>query len=221
LAFARQLAIDNHVLILGDLNSHNTIWNSKSNNPAGIQVEEFLETSDFVLLNNDQYTYTPIHRPDCKSIIDLAIASHGLSATIKDFSVTDEIQTDHNTLQIEMHASCLPVEITHQTKTFVNWHLLGENFEKSCAHLLSAPLNTNLDIDQYVANLTATIQTETERSSWSKKIKHDTKFLILPKETVEKIQLKNRTRRTFQRTRNPPSPIQQAECGSQECDCYS
>ena len=53
----KDIASNGKLIILGDLNAHNTIWLSKSTNSNCHIIENFLSDNEFVLMNNDQYTY--------------------------------------------------------------------------------------------------------------------------------------------------------------------
>ncbi|CAF0704299.1 unnamed protein product [Brachionus calyciflorus] len=90
------------VLIMGDLNAHSPTWKSKRYNTSGKIVEEFLIEEGFILLNQDEPTYQPIHRPDYNAIIDLALPSTDMMDLVKSFFTSDFICSDHVPILVDI-----------------------------------------------------------------------------------------------------------------------
>ena len=59
-----------NVLLMGHLNSHHRNWFCKTNDSNGNFLIDFVQKHDWTVHNNDQKTFTPIHRMDSHSVID-------------------------------------------------------------------------------------------------------------------------------------------------------
>lgn len=55
-------------LIIGDVNSKNTLWGCRVSNPEGIKLENLAIANSFQILAPDDYTYYP-YREDRKSVV--------------------------------------------------------------------------------------------------------------------------------------------------------
>ena len=71
LNFINQLG--DNVLLMGDLNMHHHSWNGKKDDSNGIVLADFIKNNDWMVHNNSQFTFTPIHYPERHRIIDLVI----------------------------------------------------------------------------------------------------------------------------------------------------
>ena len=203
LCFAKNMALTSHVLLVGDLNAHNISWHSNHNNSSGLAIEKFLTDDDFVMVNNNQHTFTPLQKPGYGSIIDLVLVSSSLSPKVSNFSVTDEFQSDHNTVQLFIDAVISHDNLQSTTKTYINWDKLAKNFDGTSGHLLDLPLNTNNDIDAFVAALTSSIQTAVKAATWSKKVMLGKHLHTLPSHVLNIIKEKRKARKQFQQSGLP------------------
>ena len=101
----------NH-LILGDFNSHNTIWGSINTNHRGRLIEEFINTTDNVLLNTGEHTHISDATGDF-SAIDVSLASPHLSLDVTWSTYTDSLRSNHLPIIIKIGA------INPQTNSYV------------------------------------------------------------------------------------------------------
>lgn len=127
-------------LLLGDLNSHNTIWGSEKVDAAGRRVEQLLDEFDLVLLNTGEGTYIN-SRSNSLSAIDLSISSPCLAPLVEwNVSINN---TDHLPICIKF------AERFTSNDTYKKWKLLKANWPKYQSILSSEtqlinPDNTNV-----------------------------------------------------------------------------
>jgi hypothetical protein len=156
-----QHLLDEHhrVLIVGDLNAHHLLWGSQRNCASGEAVSKFLLDADLALLNKDQPTYCPIHRPEYNAVLDLALASLDLASSVLSCEVSDELRSDHLSLVLEIESS-LPDLATNTTTTIssIDWPEFVEQATKAADSLeQSTQPTTKEGIDIAVTNLTEAI----------------------------------------------------------------
>jgi ribonuclease HI len=87
-----------NVVIVGDLNAHNTLWSAHKDDRNGIYLENFLEDNKLTLLNHNTPTHKNVQGND--TLIDLSIVSHALSfcSSYHVFSTTHG--SDHYPIEI-------------------------------------------------------------------------------------------------------------------------
>lgn len=87
-------------IILGDFNSHNSLWGSKKIDRKGKNVEEFLDGSDAMILNTGENTHLN-YGSKTFTAIDLAMATPNLFSMIK-WSVEKDLRlSDHFPIVLE------------------------------------------------------------------------------------------------------------------------
>jgi hypothetical protein len=189
------------VLLVGDLNAHSPTWLSESQNTSGRNLDEFLVDNHLVLLNNDSATYEPVHRPEYKAILDLAICSERISGDILDFQVTDDIQSDHLPLIVSLKSS-LPSREPIKTKQVnkIDWDKFIIESISRCPKLGS--LDSKEAIDLAAETITRSIQDSLKAVSTTKevKIKSD-QLLVLPPGIVKLIKEKRAALRRVKKYR--------------------
>ena len=191
-----------NVLIIGDLNAHHPYWLSKNTNKSGEEIFKLVLDNQLSILNDDNPTYEPLHRPDYKAILDLAICDEELSSQITSCQVSDEFRSDHLAVNITLKSS-LPKRKQLSTITIksTNW----TQFKTTLANqpLQLQQLNNPTEIDEAAAQLTNQIQQALHSTTTSKDIIINTdKPLIQPYYVVQLIKQKRKARRKFQKTRN-------------------
>ncbi len=176
----KDIASNGKLIILGDLNAHNTIWFSKTTNSNGHIIENFLSDNEFVLMNNNQYTYFSHCRNDYHGILDLVIAPSTTSALISNFEVSDELCSDHNTVIFNLKIASKN-HTKHTIRTIIDWEKFKVHILRNSNNLNDLPLDTTDQIDRFVENLTTTIQSSIKSASCTKFIKTNNHgYLALP-----------------------------------------
>ena len=193
-----------NVLIVGDLNGHHEYWNSRSRNVNGRLICDLIFEENLSLLNNDSPTYEPLHNPEYKVILDLALASEFLFPHVADFQVSDEVRSDHLPFTIlinsglQRRSPIKPIEV----KT-TNW-LNFKSEMKSNTPSPAEPINSISSLDSVVCMLTEAMQKAVSDSTTVKEIHiNSNKPLILPPYIVKLIKEKRKARRKHLKTRDP------------------
>lgn len=81
-------------IIMGDFNSHSTVWGSHSTDSRGRMVEDFLDGSDVVLLNTGSPTFLNV-RSGTTSAIDLTMVSPTIAPRLGWEVLDDPCGSDH------------------------------------------------------------------------------------------------------------------------------
>ena len=86
-------------LLMGDFNSHHTLWGCTNTNDKGRTIEDFINRHDLVLLNDKSSTY--LHpATGSYSSLDLTICSPGIFADLN-WKVVDDLHgSDHFPIQV-------------------------------------------------------------------------------------------------------------------------
>ena len=195
---------EENVLLLGDLNGHSPLWNSSTKDPTGTIIENTLEKRKLLLLNNDQPTYAPLHKPDHRAILDLAICTDNLVSEIRDFSVTDEIFTDHLPIIIRLASNYTKEKVIKPVKIkTINWETFTREATERAPPEIDQLFNP-AHIELQVSAVTNAIFSAIEASITHKEILLNTdKPLLLPQHIVILIKEKRAARRKYQRTKDP------------------
>ena len=121
-------------IIVGDLNSKNTLRGSPDTDQWGVIIENLIDNDNFVVLNNGLPTYT--HCNGTRSHLDLSIVCHTLGAKSDLEVLNDTLGSDHSPTitHINVHQS---VELDNSQK-FILWKADWEPFKINSRKLLSA-----------------------------------------------------------------------------------
>ena len=82
-----------NVIIVGDLNCHNSLWGSSRNSPQGLNVEEFINNNHLICLNDGSETFISDINLGT-SAIDLTISSPNIGANSQ-WQVINTLNSDH------------------------------------------------------------------------------------------------------------------------------
>lgn len=110
-------------LIVGDFNSHNPLWGSEKTDASGRRVEEIIDTSESVLLNNGDGTYLN-SISNCPSHIDLSFCSPSLAPYLFWSVLKSDLYTDHFPIKI-----VLPHTPTDSTPKLASWDILRGDWD--------------------------------------------------------------------------------------------
>ena len=70
------------MILLEDLNIHNSLWGSKKMSPSGRMLEKILDSYDLLCLNEKEETYYRAY-DGCKSTIDLTLVNLSIAPEYK------------------------------------------------------------------------------------------------------------------------------------------
>ena len=195
-----------NVLLVGDLNAHSTVWDKNStSDDNGKLISEIVGDENLVILNNDEPTY---FRPGYGSILDLAICTDELTASVKNFNVSDEIHSDHLcvelVLEVPIRSGSNQVNTNSTIIKKVNWDVLFGFLGQAAPSILNMNTSTEAALDLSCKRLTVTIQVAIAKATTEKTIKVDpNRLLVLPREIVEIIKERRRVRKLFRRNGDP------------------
>lgn len=197
--------ISEYSLLIGDLNSHHQLWNSKLTNISGRLLYDCLLEKDLVLLNDDSPTYWPVHNLS-SSTIDLAIATEPLSKHVNCFSVTDHLSSDHLKVMVELNYSGPAIgAISDKSpdKTIIKSINIGK-FKEELVKIFDITNYTQPEnktsLDAAANDITLLINTAVSNSTFTKTINvNKNKYLLLPPHIVKLIKAKRKARRASQK----------------------
>lgn len=87
--------IDTNLIIIGDFNAHNQLWNSTRTDKRGKVIEKFLQTKNMNILNQGEITRVSSVFGQNHAVLDLALCNTTFSNNLN-FSVADETHSsDH------------------------------------------------------------------------------------------------------------------------------
>ena len=129
-ASLQHLTILQSTLLLGDINAHNELWDTRgTTDTRGDEIAEEIIDSDWVILNEDFPTRSPANGPETSPDISLTTSD---IATIAEWDVTTELTSDHLPICIS-----LPLDdhktVDNPRRCFTNFKKADwENFTKEC-----------------------------------------------------------------------------------------
>ena len=193
-----------HSLLLGDLNAHHPTWLSNKTNNTGTMLHNLQTEAKIIMLNNSQATYAPLHRPDYQSILDFALCTEPILQLINGFSITDELRTDHLTIQFNLDTKNnnysrpqIEIKTTHR----LNIDTLDQQLKQITFN--NNKFNTQEELEEGVVTLTSKLQNAIETSTTSKIIRFNPDHhLQLPPFIVTKLKNKRKLERELKRTNN-------------------
>lgn len=196
-----QMFNDNQpTLVIGDLNSKNTIWGCRVNNPDGVKLNNLSATHAFQISAPTDYTYYPYrvdHQPD---ILDIVLIKNFHSSIYQ--NVITELDSDHIPVLINL---CDRPQFNQPIPKLINGIIQWELFTSKLDNNIKSPSNihTTEDINSALLDYTAAILDSVHQATTPKLLRKPTYYNPLPIEIINLIRYKNRTRRLWQRTRTP------------------
>nr|CAD7401791.1 unnamed protein product [Timema poppensis] len=182
----------------GDLNSKNTLWNSRITNRNGRILEDHSNEAEYNIIAPDTPTHYPgnyLHRPD---ILDIILTN--LKILPDTLTVLQELDSDHNPLLCEWE-----VNLQHQTNwrkptiATTDWNKFKTDLQEALPRDLD--IHTEQDIDAAIDLFSTTIQ-ETYKHNTTISRKYQDYRIDHP-ELSYLLALKREARRDWQRLRTP------------------
>lgn len=140
-------------ILVGDFNAHNPLWGSTSYNPKGRTVEDVVNNSDLVLLNNGQNTRFNKHTGGF-SAIDLSFTNSSLAMQIEWSVYNDLCNSDHFPIFVTF------VNSTHVQTRRPKWLLDKANWPDYVNALSELPLSpdeNSIHINELVYNFSSNV----------------------------------------------------------------
>lgn len=164
-------------IVCGDFNGWHCDWGSPSCNRRGNQISNIISSYNLRICNIGTHpTYVTVtHSVMRYSIIDLTLVSDHSNINITDWYVHAGIcpSSDHHAIKFNVSLHNITLTKNKRTSTFkyntdaVNWHQIRDSFTTEIGNLL--PKDVDIDtlsrdgIDQYIADMTAAIQTTCDK----------------------------------------------------------
>lgn len=132
-------------VILGDLNANNTLWGSNITNANGKRVQEMLDQSDLVYLNDG--TPTRITSPtQNSSAVDLTICTPDVAGGSTWKVIHDPGTSDHYPIFCTLFQRGFSTQLTYPSKrkySKANWDMYAENITEAMQRM--DPYTVNYD----------------------------------------------------------------------------
>lgn len=187
----------NKVLLYGDFNAKNTLWNCHKNNSNGKILFDFVSKKLFEIHYPESYTLYP-YSDAMPSTVDIGISKNFNNNIQTD--ILDELDSDHLPVLISIsNVDNLKLE----EQTFLNYNKANwEKFQRNVNEnlRLSNNLNTKVDIENSVDEFVSVIQNAMSKSIPKIKIKQNIKFVS--DEIRLMISDRNKLRKIYQSTRS-------------------
>lgn len=144
-----------NVIIAGDVNAHHSMWNSDGRQDGrGRIIADLIGNSDFVLLNNGDYTYEKLMNGTVyQSAIDITLVSQNLANNVDWFRLDHFVGSDHFPVFTEINENNNIVNHCNLSKKKLNKYIAKIN-----------PLHI-FDIEDYLNTLTDAIDKSTIQSN--------------------------------------------------------
>lgn len=187
-------------LLIGDLNSKNTIWGCRVSNPAGNKLYNLTTTNAFQIEAPGEPTYYPYrvdHKPD---ILDI-IAHKNFNKKIYQ-QVLMELDSDHVPVIISFILA--PAKQIPEPR-LINGRVCWNTFRATLDQQLKYPneLLTPNQIDETIEHVTKSIAESIKTATKVNYNRKQTTANMSPKHILDLIKQKSTLRREWQRTRNP------------------
>lgn len=188
---------ENFELIIGcDSNAHHTIWGSTNINPRGKSLSEYLSSTDLIIKNRGN-TPTFVNRIR-KEIIDITLASQTISRDIQNWRVDPEVTfSDHKWITFDIKSDIVQPNVFRNPRN-TNWESYREQLN-ALTDLDPKDIMSTKDIDAACNDLNAIIMQSYEVSCPLSRPPPPGKS---PGWTSELTELKNRSRKTFNKAYN-------------------
>jgi len=192
----RLLSVKTPAIIAGDLNAKHGDWNSRVNNQKGVILQAYASERDIAVVAPVEPTH--YHHANDGDVLDVAILA-GVTSGYGVWSLP-ELDSDHNPCLLRLTDSECDLRAPAQRLNVkIDWDEYTSALENMAVE--GVQLETTMDIDSAVENLTRSIQeTLTSCSTTTRRVSD---FRQIPTELSELIKRKNRVRRIWQRYRDP------------------
>jgi ribonuclease HI len=222
------LSPNGKILIGADTNSRSKTWHDVSTNTRGKKLEDFLASSDLLIINEKSEKKT-FHNSIGSSNIDLTMVSSNLLADICGWEIsTEDSLSDHNYLKYKIRKSSnnsgnqnkyhsIKYIIRDEKKQLFDLNLIQELQKKTdmanneggteeIDNALSTAIATSTNLEQYIDLIEETIKTACRKSfPHSSTNKKNNNHKSVPWWKVELTVMRKRVnanRRLYQRTKN-------------------
>ena len=175
---------------MGDFNSHHILWFSKRNDSNGKFLAEYINNNNWSVHNNSSPTYTPVHRIESHSIIDLILSNSSGADSIRNFVVDEDedLGSDHSPVYFEISGvfritNNVTVSSSFNTISWSKYNTLLINLETK---LKVRTIETEKDIDNNLTELESAINSALIGSTRIKTVSNK-ELLILPEHIIKLI----------------------------------
>lgn len=203
LDFLRPLFANRFSLVLGDLNArHKSLGCESRDNRAGKQLHEWLCSDEPTpTIVNERGEFTRIANKGgvvSRNVLDLALATEAICPLISDFSVGQDLDSDHLPIILTLRTNTpfLTDQEAPRNYSKANWEAFQIHIRQTLLDPWAKPLKTPEDIDGEAAHLTAAIHAAIDHAVPLRK-----RVSPLPQKIISKIKERRKLRRLHHTTR--------------------
>jgi hypothetical protein len=98
-----------NVLIGADVNGHSRLWHCPTSNSRGVLTENLIEDYDLYVTNTQNVLHTYSREAMGASNIEVTLVTPRLRNRIHDWTVSDNIDSDHNTITYRLTIGARPI----------------------------------------------------------------------------------------------------------------
>jgi hypothetical protein len=182
------------VILAGDFNAHNKIWNCHSNNARGNALLKITEKYDFSISHPDEPTRVQAR---CNpAVLDFVIANNSPETGVP--RVVNALKSDHLPIYFEVGGEYDKESKIQFDYSKAKWHLFKRHINR-CIDLTPRTFQTEVEIETAAVELTETILTARRR--YIPKIKKNPIRVDLNDEARELINTRNQLRKDWNKAR--------------------
>lgn len=151
---------EKHTIIGADVNGHSTLWHCNSQNDRGRHVETLIEDFDLRIANTPQPISTYHREGMGESNIDVTLMTPHLQDRIRDWTVSNETDSDHNVLTYNIDKTNL-----EHTKTKQRYNIRRANWDifNRCLIQHKNVIN-NSNIEDHAKTIIGVIETAAKKA---------------------------------------------------------
>lgn len=185
------------VLVAGDLNAKHASWNCNRNNRNGNALKSFADDNFLEIRHPTEHTHFPENGMS-PTTIDIAITKNVVE--LSEPQSLAELDSDHNPVIFDLRNQIRDnrdIRVISYKNT--DWKKFRETLNNTI--VIDGNINTENQLETAIRKLTVEIEKAAAKHTKTHVIKTDKD--PLPREIVDKIKLRNRFRKLWQRNRNP------------------
>ena len=143
------------LLMGGDVNAHNILWNSSDTNGRGEALADYLiSTNMFICNRGHEPTFVTANR---REVLDVTLVSAGIADVVSGWRVDSTPSlSDHRCIRFELAGQNFPVKVSRNVRR-TDWLLFNSQCEELLANLEVGNINNVRDLDVAAGKVTSSM----------------------------------------------------------------